>query len=353
MPAKTEQFKQLTADTSPVLVLMNDPHLGNFVLSLPVIEAFGRYFTGRVDVLVTRPYLPLVRLLPNAERFTFWVEEPGKKRRKPKHMLAFLRHWARSVGRYRAIINMCGGIRNATMSLMMAAPRRVGWLEARRSRVYTDTIGRYSRGPHAFDFYRALLRCTHDADLEAPSLKAPADAVASCERILKEHEGFSSHPFAVIHAGAGKVYRIWPEERFVNVANELTDRHGLHVIWIGAPGEETVLERQRAAMRHPEKAMVFVQPLTVLLALFERARILVSNESGPTHLAATTDVPIVTLFGPTDSERWGPKREHDLHLIQGPRCADSCAGEHCELGFKCIMEISVEEVLSAVDGVLS
>ena len=83
------------------------------------------------------------------------------------------------------------------------------------------------------------------------------------------------------------------------MANDLVQHKGMTICFIGGPGEQSLMNKIRSLMRNPQAALCLRLTLVQLVALFDMASILICNESGPMHLAAMTDLPIVAIFGPT------------------------------------------------------
>jgi heptosyltransferase-2 len=112
-----------------------------------------------------------------------------------------------------------------------------------------------------------------------------------------------------VHPGSGafSLARRWPAERFGAVVRALVARHGLRTLVIQGPGPDEGLLARTVAMAAGGAAIVGPAPtLGALVALLERVRLFVGNESGVMHLAVAADAPIVAIFGPTNDRAWGP-----------------------------------------------
>jgi len=111
---------------------------------------------------------------------------------------------------------------------------------------------------------------------------------------------------AVINVGAARADKLWPADRFAEVARYMAASHGLAVVvtWAGDAerrrAEQVVAEAGEAALVAPPTS------LTELAALARRARIFIASDTGPLHLAAAVGTPCVGLFGPTPAARNGP-----------------------------------------------
>ena len=71
------------------------------------------------------------------------------------------------------------------------------------------------------------------------------------------------------------------------------------------------------------------------------------------HLAAMTDLPIVAIFGPTPEARWTPVRSDNVSTIRGSACDPTCGQRVCTANSRCMMELSLDDILAAVEPYLS
>ena len=348
-----------------MLVVQTDHHLGNTVLSLPVIAALGRYFEAGVDLAVDARYAGLVGDLPGVrrvERMPAQRDGHGKKR---PAVAATVRLMGRlAARRYEAVIDLAGNVRTGRLvrASGWGTRRRVGFLQARRSSAYTlriDAPDAARTGMHYFDRYARLLGCigrrTEDPWPEAVRLEARAeqrDAVAGrLAAIFPDREG----PLVVLHPAAGIPWRCWPPERFAAVAASLVQRHRARVLIIGVEGDRARAEGIRSTAGEAAARVAFgVWPLPDLVALFERTDVLVSNESGPTHLAAAVGTPIATIFGPTSEQRWRPLpvEPKRLRVLRGAGCDPGCGDRTCVAGKRCLLELSAAAVLASAESLL-
>ncbi|MCW2852932.1 MAG: ADP-heptose:LPS heptosyltransferase [Nocardioides sp.] len=153
---------------------------------------------------------------------------------------------------------------------------------------------------------------------------------------------------AVVHPGAASRSRRWPVERFAAVARRLAET-GERVVVTGSPAEASLVERVVDLAGLPDRAASRPTDLARLAALVSHARLVVCGDTGVAHLASAYRTPSVVLFGPTPPSRWGPPASgpHTV-LWRGTGVGDP----HGSRVDPALLEISVPEVLAAVDGVL-
>ena len=191
-----------------------------------------------------------------------------------------------------------------------------------------------------------------------PADTAGLEALAGVDRLAK--------PYAVIHPGSSTPARRWPAERFAAMADVLA-RDGLEIVLTGSTAERPIADAIRAVMRAPALDVVGRTGLGELAALLKRARVLVVNDTGVSHLGAAVGTPSVVIFNGSDAERWAPL-DRTRHVAVGATGTTSCRHEpgapHRCLGDSCSLEArsgwpdrgvpaTVEEVVDAARGLLS
>jgi lipopolysaccharide heptosyltransferase I len=153
-------------------------------------------------------------------------------------------------------------------------------------------------------------------------------------------------PYAVLNAGGGWPNKRWPADRFGALAAWLQERHGLRSLVLWGPAERDLADSIASASGG---AATPAPPTTIgdVLALSRGARVFVSGDTGPLHLAAAVGTPVVGLFGPTSPARNGPFDPADVTVSRFETCV--CHHERrCRRPVPCIDDISLAEVRDAV-----
>jgi len=112
--------------------------------------------------------------------------------------------------------------------------------------------------------------------------------------------------YLCVHAGARAANKRWPPAHFAAVADALAADSGLPIVLTGSEQETALVREVAEAMRTPAIAAAAPVPVGGLAALIARSRLLVSNDTGASHLAAALRVPSVVIFRATDVGRWAP-----------------------------------------------
>ena len=175
------------------------------------------------------------------------------------------------------------------------------------------------------------------------------------ERLFAEHNFKPDDLMVVMAPGAGWPGKMWPCDRFAEVAEWLTRERRLRVVIVGAAGEN---ELGACIVRRVPEAIDLVGQTSwgQLAGVLQRARLWIGNDSGSMHLAAALNVPTVALFGPTVVSKWAPRGEKHIVLKHGESCAD-CIPWHprarCPHGNACMARIGVDEVKNAAGQLLT
>ncbi len=175
-------------------------------------------------------------------------------------------------------------------------------------------------------------------------LKAPRLGREQASRLLLEKGAKRGHPLVTIHAGAtfGPA-KCWFNERFAQVADNLITCRGVDVAIIGSAGERLTAQQIAAGMRHNPIILVGHTDLPTLMGVLSQSALLITNDSGPMHLAAALGLPQVALFGSTDDRATAPF-DTDAHVIHKHVACSPCLLRECPIDLRCFDSIGVDEV---------
>jgi heptosyltransferase-1 len=336
--------------------------LGDLVHALPFVAALRTaHPDARIDWLVDARYRALVELVPilnerlslNTRALTGPAALPAVVRR--------LR-----LARYDIAFDAQGLIKSALLARASGAGRVIGFARASlrepaAGMFYTESV-EPAGAAHVIDKTMSLLRAvgippprSEAARIEALGIASPGwqfplqerpSPVPACTRDVLGIE--REAPFLLMNPGAAWPNKRWPVERFAALAREMQARYHMKSAVLWGPGEET-LAAQIARASSGAAEMAPATTLADVLALAREARLLVSGDTGPTHLAAAVGTPIVGIYGPTDPARNGPWHPDDICVSRFAACA--CHHQRrCHVPATwCLADIAVADVLAAVD----
>jgi heptosyltransferase-1 len=205
--------------------------------------------------------------------------------------------------RYDVAVDLQGAIRSAVLARWSGARVRYGAAEPRESPAslwYTRRV--VTHGAHVIEQNLSVVEAVAQKRLPVPRVELPQDVEAErqIEQRLAEAGGGA---FAILNPGAGWGAKRWPAERYGRVARALAE-DGVRTILNYGPGEEDLVREAEAASQGAAKPMKC--SISELIALTRRARLFIGGDTGPLHLAAALQVPVVAIFGPTNPARNGP-----------------------------------------------
>jgi len=150
----------------------------------------------------------------------------------------------------------------------------------------------------------------------------------------------------------------WPKERFIAAAREIRKRTGCGCLIFGGPGDAAMADDISRSIHDSRFAIYNVAghtSLRELMALLTHCRVLLTNDTGPMHVAAALGVRVVVPFGSTSPELTSPGMPGDSRhrLIRSDATCSPCFLRECPIDFRCMNGIDVERVVDAVVGLLS
>ncbi len=169
---------------------------------------------------------------------------------------------------------------------------------------------------------------------------------------LLELEGIgNSSPLICINPVAKWATKLWPNAHFAALADRLSERYRISPVFTGAPEDHETVQDILSRMSSPATDLSGKTSLKTLAALYESADVLISTDTGPMHLGAAVNTPVVALFGPTAPWRTGPMGDRHQVIRTGLPCSP-CFKRRCPT-CDCMNHIRVEQVLEGVDRVIT
>ncbi len=246
--------------------------------------------------------------------------------------------------RYDLVVDMQGTIRSAVIGRMAGGKVLAGYSDPRESaaaRLYTLRLER--RGTHVVEQGAALLGEACGVELTPETVTLPR---IGWTEDWAETEAVLARPLCVLAAGGGWGAKLWPAERFGELAVRLREK-GFDVV-VNATRKDDAVALQVVETSGGVARMV-VCNVAGLVALLRRTDLFVGGDSGPTHLAAALAVPVVAVFGPTEPARNGPWGPGVVRVLR--RAESVTSYKHVDVADVGLGMMGVEEVLEAAMGV--
>jgi heptosyltransferase-2 len=336
-----------------ILVVRTD-RIGDVALSTPVLSALRESLPSSHLVMMVAPYTrDVIEGHPALDGIL--VDDRNGAHRGWFGFFRLVRSIRRE--RFDAAIALHPTLRAAMTLLLAGVPVRVGSGYRWYSLLFNRRVYEHRKDAkrHEVEYNLSLIRRLGiETGTPAPYIAIPEQARRTVAARFEQWGIDRSDPVVVLHPGSGGSARNWPVSAFAALGDRLLEESGVKVIITGGPGDEPVVARMTERMKR--RAIVAAGQLSVkeLAALMAAARLLVTNSTGPLHIAAAVGTRTVALFcpiTPCSPTRWGPYGEgHQTLQPDAPACP-RCIETACPY-YDCMDRIRVDAVYQAVHSVL-
>jgi len=300
--------------------------------------------------------------------FIGWVVEQGAAELLRGHsaldeLIVVPRGWSRSPGaiwqlrnrlrpmEFHLTVDLQGLTKSALAARLSGAPRRIGF-DDEKGRELSRWLNNERIAANAAHIVDCNLQLLAKVGIVKPAVKfdvpeSPEDR-ASAETIVAQ-AGLPG-AFGVINPGAGWPSKLWPADRYAAVASHLGSARKLPTLVLWAGAEERRLAEQIVAGSGGKARLAPATSLRDVAALARRARLFVSSDTGPLHIAAAVGTPCVGLYGPMPAERNGPYGAG--HVALQKKRFQGTSRERRHAPAELMQAISVGDVCEACDQIL-
>jgi predicted lipopolysaccharide heptosyltransferase III len=328
------------------ILLLQLKRIGDLILTTPAIAALRERFPeAYVTMVVSSECADLLPAISGVDRILM-------ARRNLSDLAAFL---AVAGKKFDYCIDFTRNDRSAFLAFLSNARKRIVSYRVRdqsksRALLYTDFVSIRMRDLHTIDYNLSLLEPLGIKDVSSSlHLRLPQSAHEKADALRRSWN--ISKSYIVLHPGSARQEKLWDTGRWAQVIERFGRDNGPDLILTS--GESKHEQAHVAAIKNQTKIIDLSgkTDLLTLSALIAGARLLVTVDSAPMHLAAATHTPQVILFGPTNPFHWRPKESPAL-ILQGkkPEPVSEFAPFQSRLPMS---QISTEAVISAMDSLLS
>jgi heptosyltransferase-2 len=322
-------------------ILVRAPNwVGDAVMSLPVLAGLRRLFPlAEITVLAAPRVAPLFATQPGVVEVIRYPSGQGKWQ-----VLWELR------GRFDLALALPNSMESALGLWLVGVPSRVGYnSDSRRLFLKEAIYGRRKlEGLHTVFYFLGLLKPLGGvAAFTPPRLYLEPEEETNGARFLAECGLAGQGPWVGLSPGAayGPAKR-WPPERFAALGEELQEEFDARLVLLGGDEDRPVANQVKEHLQGAVIDLVGLTSLREALGVLSQLQLLITNDSGLMHAAAALSVPVVALFGSTEPESTGPFTSRAT-VIRHPWPCSPCFKRTCEVGYACLRDIGVEEVVAA------
>ena len=313
--------------------------IGDILLSTVVTKNLRDAFPdARIMYLVEPPGVDVLRGNPFVDGTVVF----DRRTMSGAALIAAVRH-----GGFDLVIDLFGNPRTALVTRLSGARYRVGYRFRGRSYAYNIVVEPRGDRVHNTRFNLDALEALGIAITDSNIYFQWAGEDESRVRRFLDEAGLSDHTLVGLNTGGGWYTKRWGLERFAALGDMLAARYGVRIVLLWGPGQREDVETVQGLMHHTP----FIPPetsLSQLGALLRQLTLVVSNDSGPMHIAAAVGTPVLGIYGPTNPALQGPYG--DRHVVvrrEGLDCL-GCNRTQCPIGHPCMLTLEVDTVMQGI-----
>lgn len=338
-------------DKPQKILIIKPSSIGDIVHTLPFLGTINRLYPGAEfywlvnrgfeKILEGNPYLDGIISFDRA----LWRDNPIKG------IQSFIRmvRTIRSIG-FNIVFDLQGLFRSGMISLLSGSKERIGLRYSRElsSIFYTKRLGYPENNNHAVSRNLSLIK---DLGGSVEEIEFPIIVTEKEKNRMRLLLGFNKEDtYIAFNPFGGWQTKRWGFDRYIKLGN-LLHREGYKVVLLGGPKDKEEAEMIASRMEKEPIITAGKTDLKELAALLKYVDLLVTNDTGPMHLAAAVGTPIIAIFGPTDTRRTGPYGEGHT-VITGDVDCRPCFKKRCE-EMRCMDSIDVGEVLMSAKRIIN
>ncbi|MFO8052726.1 MAG: lipopolysaccharide heptosyltransferase II [Candidatus Omnitrophota bacterium] len=326
-----------------ILIVRTD-RLGDVILSTPVIKNLRKSYPNSHIAFICRPYTKSV-LAGNPYLDELIVYDKYGKQKKLLSTLKFALNLRKKKFDLALILHPTN--RAHIVTFFAGIPKRIGW-NKKLSFLLTDKLafmkdqGRKHELEYNLDILRYLGASAEDKELYVPIKKKSQQKV---DKILKEQGIEEKDKLIVIHPSASCPSKRWPQDKFIELIEILNNKKDLKIAVITSADQLNF-----ASQILKVKGVINLcgqLSISETASLLKKVSLFISCDSGPAHIAAGLNIPIITIFGRNQAglspKRWAPTGKNSYFLHKDVGCK-TCLAHNCQKEFICLQAVKPTEV---------
>lgn len=341
MPSHNLKDGNLLPNIQKILIVRADG-IGDLLNSTPAITLLRKnYPTAEITVLA-RP-LNASLLIGNPDVDNILIYDRHGKHRQLSNRLRFFQNLRRE--QFQLAVAMQTASFPHLTTFLSGATYRLGRYHKRFKSTLTHSWkGTYKKGE------------THEVDrnLELVNLICQGEGSRNLVFNLSSEEKGDAHDLLSswninqdtyligIHPGGSSFDKRWPEKQYAELADKLVHEYDATILILCGPDELALADNIQETM-HSESIVYAPKTIRELGSLFYHCNLVICNDSGPMHIAAALNVPMVGIFGPTDHVAWHPMSENASIVRRDMPCWP-CSAHKCKIGWECTKKLPVDMV---------
>lgn len=312
------------------ILIMKPSALGDIVLALPALTALRKTFPdAKISWLVRPEFAPLLENHPHLDEIIPFDRNLLAKSFVSRNALGALFRLIRKLhsSKFDVVFDLQGLFRTALLTRATSCKKIYGMLEPREMAhlFYTYQIKHDFKCIHLVDFYLKMV----NAAIENCGISVPAQPEVHFELPVSQIDTDSVNEklknldiqpdrYVVFVPGSAHVDKCWPAERFAELADRISSEFNLPIIAVGTKSETALIEKIQNAAKTKIASLAGQTSLKELVELLRAARLVVSNDTGPGHIASALGTPLVMMYSWSNPARIAPYGRLECMVAREP-----------------------------------
>ena len=338
--------QRINPDSIKNILLIRLKRIGDVLMTTPAIAVLKKAFPQAfLTYVIDEPYRELVEGNPSLDKIII-LPYPLSKASFIRYIKTIRKQ------RYDVNIDFHGGPRASYITLFSRARLKIGYSIKYKHFLYDIKIPRVTKeGPlHSVENHLNLVKALGiSIRSPAPPLFMPEARMEEKQKIQEfiSENKLESKKIVVFHIGAGNEFRDWGFYNILNLMKLLSKNKDVKIVMVGAGEDLKRADEIRKKCMLPPISLVAKLNLRELREIILYSSLFIGPDSGPMHIAATTQTPVIAYFGPTIPEHFSPWKAKAFILEKAYNCRP-CKQKNCIYGdFRCLRSITPEEVYDA------
>lgn len=293
------------------ILIIKPSSLGDIVMALPALSALRRNFPkSKITWLIRPEFASILEGHPDIDNIILFDRRfLGRAWYNPKafaSLLLLIKQLKKN--KFDAVIDLQGLFRTASLAWLSGCKKRFGLADARELAhiFYTHTVTKEQDSAHVVDYYLKVIQAVGASGINVEFV-LPQDpaAVDSVESLLTSRR-IKPGNYAVLVPGSAHKSKCWPADNFAALADKITSDFAISIILVGTEPEKVITQKIASKATAKVEDFAGLTTLPELVALFRKAAVVVTNDTGPGHIAVALGIPLVMIFGPSNPIRIFP-----------------------------------------------
>lgn len=318
-------------------------YIGDLLFMTPLLRTLRTSFPdAHIALLADEKNTGVIKYNPHLSEL-IGIDKKGYHNKLPNYLRLIVDIRRR---KFDLVINLHANERATAIAAFSGAGKIVGF-SAKGFGLFFDCVVKENKDIHQVDAYLEVVKTIHSGGFDNQGLEMWLDK-ATEERAEIVWNNLFTSPSKIIGINTGGSWptKRWTKTGFAQLADGLLEK-GYGIAFFGGPMDVADVEEIVSIMKHGqhEKLVMFTGKTSLLemASLVKKCEVLVTGDSGPMHIAVARKVPVVAIFGPSDSRRFAPYRQESNVIKIGCAC-QPCGKHSCTIGHICMEQITVEMV---------